>query len=186
MRAPCSSRLCRRQGRTGEDKLWEAPESFTSQIFVPWSFIERYLYQIVLPKQMFDKSKVGTKWVRILYLNKDFHFWILHLQSNVWFKKTGTIRSSNTLLRIVPIFFESEITQYSEKYWCLLCKDSNLFSIPCTSTSTLMNSKVGVVVLKTVVSLDPWFRLLRHIRLLLSNKVLKPVHKLRQRALNRW
>ena len=57
----------------GEDKLWEAPESFTSQIFVPPSFIERYLYQIVLKRKcLIPKLESGDIMGQIYFLEKHF------------------------------------------------------------------------------------------------------------------
>jgi hypothetical protein len=49
---------------------------------------------------------------------------------NVWFKKTGTIRSSNTLLRIVPVFLNQ--TLYS--FWINLTFKKEPKSDHCLST----------------------------------------------------
>ena len=46
-----------------------------------------------------------------IFNSESRHSWTTYLLK-VWLKKTDTIRSRNTLLRIVSVFFESDITSY--------------------------------------------------------------------------
>ena len=66
--------------------------------------------------------------------------------SNVWFKKTGKIRSSVLLLRIVPVCFESDVTW--RKWWELSFSEvvplsENYWATVKTLSNPLANQRIS-------------------------------------------